>query len=390
MNNDDLISIQYTKLLWRYKSILIRNVLITAVITSILALFIPKTFKSMAILMPPKSQSDQGILANIEGLSFGEILTTPSDEISNTIFAILKSRTMMESVENKMNLIQEYESENIEEAVKALRKKLEFNHLEEGTISVSAFVQTPWFSNEQNENQARKLSANIVNYIINTLDRVNKSLQMDEARFHRVFMEKRYNESIINLHKSEEGLRLFQQNNNTLDLAEQTKAAIRIGAEITSQILIDEVKLGVLSKTYKLNHPEVKKLNMEIAELKGKLSDLDYQANNISDQNNNLFPKYSEVPDLEIALMRLEREVEIQSKLYAFLTQQYEESKIQEARDTPTIQILDEANIPIKRHKPKRTLMVIGYSLIAFILSSLYVILIDFNKNNIIEKMESN
>ena len=87
------------------------------------ALIIPKTFKSNAILMPPKSKSDQGILANIEGMSFGEFLSTPSDEISNTIFAILKSRTMMESVVNKMNLIQAYKSENMEEAVKTLRKK---------------------------------------------------------------------------------------------------------------------------------------------------------------------------------------------------------------------------------------------------------------------------
>ena len=103
-----------------------------------------------------------------------------------------------------------------------------------------------------------------------------------------------------------------------------------------------------------------------------------------------MFPKFSEVPNLEIELMRLKREVEIQSKLYAFLTQQYEESKIQEARDTPTIQILDEAHIPIKRYQPKRTLMVIGYSLIAFILSSLYVFFIAFIKNDIFGKMESN
>ena len=140
MKSDHLISIQYTKLIWQYKILLIRNIFIVAVLTTIIALIIPKTFKSEAILLPPKSQSDQGIFANIEGLSFGEILSTPSDEISNTIFAILKSRTMMELVINKINLIKRYKSENMEEAVKTLRKNLIFNHLEEGTISVSAFT----------------------------------------------------------------------------------------------------------------------------------------------------------------------------------------------------------------------------------------------------------
>lgn len=140
------------------------------------------------------------------------------------------------------------------------------------------------------------------------------------------------------------------------------------------------MKLGILNKTYKADHPEIAKLNMEIAELENQLSELDYNASK-SANSNNLFPQYSEVPNLEMELLRLKREVEIQSKLYAFLTQQYEESKIQEARDTPTIQILDDASLPIKRFKPKRTIMVIGYSLIAFVLSALYVILIEFNKN---------
>ena len=218
-------------------------------------------------------------------------------------------------------------------------------------------------------------------FILNKLDKVNKSLQTDEARFHRLFMEKRYDESISNLQESEEKLRLFQKKHNTLDLAEQIKAAIRVGAEIKSQILIDEVKLGILNKTYKMDHPEIEKLNMEVLELQNQLSDLDHSSQNNSISNNNLFPQFSEIPNLEIELLRLKREVEIQSKLYAFLTQQYEESKIQEARDTPTIQILDDASTPIKRFKPKRTIMVIGYSLIAFVLSGIYVIFVEFNKN---------
>ena len=382
MHNNQLISVQYAKLLWRYNRLLFRNVFIVAIFTSIFALIIPKTFKSNAILMPPKSQSDKGVLDNIEGLAFGEILSIPSDEYSNTIFAILKSRTMMESIVNEMNLIEKYKADDSEEAVDILKKNLIFDLLEEGTISVNAMVQTPWVSNEDDENEARKLATEIVSYIISELDRVNKSLQADEARFHRLFMEERYNESVRHLYDSEEELRVFQHQHNTMNLAEQTKVAIRIGAEIKSQILIDEVKLGMLKKTLKQNHPEVEKLEHEIKELESQYSYLD-NSNDSSKQDNDLLPKYSEVPNLEIALTRLKREVEIQSKLYAFLTQKYEESKIQEARDTPTIQVLDDASQPIKRYKPKRTLMVIGYSLIAFVLSSIYVILIEFNKNGI-------
>ena len=382
MNNDQLVSIQYTKLLWKYRSILFRNILAIAILTAIISLIMPKTFKSTAVLMPPKSQSDKSVLNNIEGIPFGEMLSMPTDEISNSIFAILKSHTMMESIIKEMNLVDRYKSDNTEEAIEKLEKNLDYKLLEEGTISVSSLVQTPWLSNEQNDNDSRRVAREIVSYIISELDRVNKSLQTDEARFHRVFMEKRYNESIINLYNSEEILKIFQEENNTLNLAEQTKAAIRFGAEIRSQILVDKVKLGMLEKDFNPNHPEIERQKQEIKELERQYSALDNSSDSISRQSPDLFPQFSEVPNLEIKLMRLKREVEIQTKLYAFLTQQYEESKIQEARDTPTIQVLDGANYPIKRYKPMRTLMVIGYSLIMFVLSAIYVLLIESDKNS--------
>ncbi len=382
MNNDQLVSIQYTKLLWKYRSILFRNILAIAILTAIISLIMPKTFKSTAVLMPPKSQSDKSVLNNIEGIPFGDMLSMPTDEISNSIFAILKSRTMMESIIKEMNLVDRYKSDNTEEAIEKLEKNLDYKLLEEGTISVSSLVQTPCLSNEQNDNNSRYMAKEIVSYIISELDRVNKSLQTDEARFHRVFMEKRYNESIINLYNSEEILKIFQEENNTLNLAEQTKAAIRFGAEIRSQILVDKVKLGMLEKDFNPKHPEIERQKQEIKELERQYSALDNSSDSISRQSSDLFPQFSEVPNLEIKLMRLKREVEIQTKLYAFLTQQYEESKIQEARDTPTIQVLDGANYPIKRYKPIRTLMVIGYSLIMFVLSAIYVLLIESDKNS--------
>ena len=77
----------------------------------------------------------------------------------------------------------------------------------------------------------------IAKYIIIELDRVNKSLQIDKAKFHRLFMEKRYNETVQQLNRAENKLLLFQHEHNTLNLAEQTKATIKVAAEIKSQIL---------------------------------------------------------------------------------------------------------------------------------------------------------
>jgi len=110
------------------------------------------------------------------------------------------------------------------------------------------------------------------------------------------------------------------------------------------------------------------------------LKNLDYSSTTNDHREDKLFPLFSDIPDLEVELMGLQREIEIQSMLYAFLTQKYEESKIQEARDTPTIQILDAANKPEKRYQPKRQLMVVGYSIIMLFLSMVYVVLITYHQ----------
>ena len=81
----------------------------------------------------------------------------------------------------------------------------------------------------------------------------------------------------------------------------------------------------------------------------------------------NIFPAFSRMPELETQLRQLMREVEIQNTLFTFLTQQYEEAKINEAKDTPTIQILDIAVKPNVKYKPFRALIVIGTGMFGLI-----------------------
>ena len=71
--------------------------------------------------------------------------------------------------------------------------------------------------------------------------------------------------------------------------------------------------------------------------------------------------------------IQLKREQEIQGYIFQYLTQQYEQAKLEEVKDTPSIQILDTAVEPILKTWPKRTLLVV----IAAILSIFIGVLID-------------
>jgi len=54
-------------------------------------------------------------------------------------------------------------------------------------------------------------------------------------------------------------------------------------------------------------------------------------------------------PELELARQRLEREVSIQSELYALLARQLEMAQIQEKRETPVFTLVDSAEPPVER-----------------------------------------
>ncbi len=91
--------------------------------------------------------------------------------------------------------------------------------------------------------------------------------------------------------------------------------------------------------------------------------------------NDKVFIPYNQFPELSVQYIRLKRELETQQAIYALLTEQLELALLMEAKDTPSLQILDEAVPPIKRAWPKRSLIVIMTALSSFIVSALYILL---------------
>ena len=283
------------------------------------------------------------------------------------MIAILKSRTVLTSVIEKFNLIELYEVENIDIAIQSLKDHVLTDIDDEGTIRVSVDILTKWFHPDSEEEKAKQLCSDIANYFIKQLDIVNKNLQTEEASFQRKFIEIRYKDNIQELKSAEEKLKQFQEINNMISLPEQTHAAIQAASKIKGHILANEFRLEVLKKAYNSGHPDIDQLINEIAALTEQLYWMEYGKEIEHTNIKNIFPAFSRMPELETQLRQLMREVEIQNTLFTFLTQQYEEAKINEAKDTPTIQVLDIAVKPDMKYKPFRSLIVIGAGIFGFI-----------------------
>ena len=373
--NDGLDLLIFSTLIWGNRQFLIKNFFLVSILSFIIVFSLPKTFTSTAILMPPTSES--GGIGNLMGalssLPFSGLNSKTNDE-SLSIIAILKSRTLFEKVINKFDLLKFYELSNMDKALVALSNNTSFEVLDEGTIRITVSLKTKYFHNDESEEVIKVLCRDMVDYFIEQLDLINKSLKTEKASFHRKFIEQRYKNNLDDLKVAEDSLRMFQEKYKMIALPEQTSAVIEAASALKAQILSNEVKLGVMMGALNATHPDIANIKKENVELNKKMIELEYGQNILNYEQSNLFPSLSDVPDLGIKLVRLKREVEIQNSLFVFLTQQYEEAKIKEAKDTPTVQVLDHPKIPYQKSAPKRLSILLICVFILMFLNILFII----------------
>ncbi|MBL7086922.1 MAG: hypothetical protein ISS28_07510, partial [Candidatus Cloacimonetes bacterium] len=156
----------------------------------------------------------------------------------------------------------------------------------------------------------------------------------------------------------------FMRKNDIISLSDQLKAEIEKAADMKAQIMAKEVELDIKKSMLTANNQEIQNLGITLHLLKEKYGEFFSSAN--SDQ---LFLNLENVPDIQKQYAQLQRKVVYFSKLLEYLGPQYEQAKIEEVKDIPTIQVLDKAKRPEWKSKPKRAKIVIIFFIISFIIS---------------------
>ena len=370
------------RLLWKYRKKLIINFFVTAIVIAGITLILPKSYRATAVVVPPVDQGGLGslsLLSNLPGNLFGQ----GTDQIS-MFRAILESRTIFTNISIKYHLENLYNTENIEETINNLAENSDFEVTEEGTIKISVSVSTPFLSDSTDDDNARKLSAVLTNEFVTQLDAINRKLTSQQSRSNREFIEKRYNEVKLNLAEAEDSYMDFQEKYGIIALPEQVEAAIGIAADYESELGISEIKYNVMRHSLGDNHPEVQLAKLNIDLLRKKIQSILGSSNSFvldSTFTKKLFPLFSDIPHLGKKFIRVERDLEVQSLIYEFITQEFERAKIEEARDMPTVQVIDLAIPPIQKHRPRRSLLV----LFATFLSSITYVAIILGKFSVKE-----
>ncbi|MFZ1979078.1 MAG: hypothetical protein WAV76_14080 [Bacteroidota bacterium] len=366
--------IDFLTIVTKYRKFISRFVLFCTVGTIIIALLLPKWYKSIASVFPAEKAD---LLGGLEGIASLAKSFSPSKALSSLgsnpesdrYLAILKSATVLNAIIQKFDLVHVYDITSYpeEKTVKELLDNVEFKVEDEGNITITVYDREP------------QRAANMANYFVEMLNKTNTELQVQNARGNRQFIEERYKKNLSDLANAEDSLKLFQKKYGVVALPEQMEASIKAAAEITGQLTLKEVQANVLRRTQSIDNPTLIETQIEIDELRNQISQMN-EGTKISRDKMKVFVPFNKLPDLGSEYIRWFRDVEIQYKILQFLTPLFEQAKVEENRQTPSVLILDKAAPAERKAKPKVSL----YALLAFVISTMASLFVIFSCEGII------
>ncbi len=330
------------------------------VLSVIISFLLPKTYSSTASVMPQQQDNSLAALASNLSGGLGSLASgllgggSPSD----TWVGILGSQNVRDAVIKRFKLRDVYGTDTIEETRNALDEAVTIDKSKEGIISVTA------------EDSMPSRAAGIANAFIEELDRINRQVVMTSGKSTRAFVEKRLDETKVSLAKAEDAVKDFELKNKAVKLDDQSKAMIDAIGAVKGQLMAKEIELQTLLSYATPYNPQVELLSSEITGLKKQLRGLESGGNGRKD----IFIPTDKYPMLALQFGRLMRDAKVQETLFELLTQQYEMARIQEAKDSPTVQVLDRGKVPEKKTKPKRGLIIGISTFSAFFLSIMWTI----------------
>ncbi len=372
-NEDEINLLDYWRVLVKRK-LLIGIIVGIAIVGSIIySLTLPPIYASTASIFPPQQEGGMaGIASQLPGglgvLAGGFLgVSTPVDQW----MAILKSEAVKDAIINRFDLKKVLKSLTMDDARKDFGAMMKVSKSKEGIVSITVEDEDP------------KRAAVLANAIVEELDRINKGIVTTSGRRMRVFVEERLIGARDELKTSEEAIKAFQEKNRALKLDDQSKAVIEAMGAVKGQLMAKEVELQTLLSYATANNPQAQILSTQVKELRERLRELEEgKINPDNSSQKDVFIPTAKIPNLSLQYVRLLRDAKVQQTLYELLTQQYEMARIQEAKDTATIQVLDEAKVPERRIRPRRRQIVMTATITAVFLGVLLSFFMEYISRN--------
>lgn len=344
------------RVIWAQRQLVYRATMLGAVLATAAAFLMAKRFESTIRLMPPDSPSSStAMLAVLSGKAgpglggvAGDLLGMKSS--GDLFVGILQSRTVEDRLVDRFRLRKVYRVRLGQDA----RRKLAANTAisqdrKSGIITITVADRDP------------QRAAAMGQAYVEELNRLVTELSTSGAHRERVFLEERLKTVQQDLESAEKEFSQFASKNMAIDIKEQGRAMVEAAAKLQGELIAAQSELQGLRQIYTDNNVRVRSVQARIAELKQEIEKFGGKGETGAPYppaaEASLYPSIKKLPLLGVNYADMYRRTKVQETVLEVLTQQYELAKVEEVRVTPSIKVLDPANVPEKKSFPPRLLI---------------------------------
>lgn len=311
---------------------------------------IPPTYTAKTQFLPPQQQQSAAAsmlasLGNLGGLA-GAVggIKNPADQF----IAYMKSVTLQDSLIERFKLLERYEAKTKTDARLALTGSVRAVSGKDGLISVEVDDKDP------------KFAAELANGHVEELGKLLGKLATTEAQQRRLFFEKQLTQAKNELIRSEIALKATGVSSSVLK--SNPASAVAAVAGLQAAVTAQEVKLGAMRGYFAETAPDFKQALNELANLRAQLSKQEKNS-----------PSTGGKATSEGDYVTKYREFKYHETLFELFSKQFEIAKVDEAREGAVIQVLDAAQAPERKAKPKKAMIAViatlasGFALLLFV-----------------------
>ena len=362
MRDEDEVSLlDLLIVLAKHKTLVLGLPAAAALISAVVSLLLPNYYTGITKILPPQqTQSTSAVLAqlgNLAGLAGGPAaagLKNPND----LYVGMLKSRTVADNLIQRFDLNKLYDQSYQSLTRKRLEKETTITAGRDGIITIQVDDKDP------------RRAAELANAYVDELFKLTKVLAVTEASQRRLFFERQLELAKDSLARSEASTRQALQKGGLVLVEGQGRVMAETSARLRAEITVKEIQIGAMRTFASDQNPELQRTQQQVEVLKRELARIEGTSGAGSSR-----PEETSVKGIEN--LRLLREMRYNELTYELLAKQYEIAKIDEAKDSAIIQVMDKAIEPDRKSKPVRWQIVLLSTLVAGFLAVLGAFLLE-------------
>jgi uncharacterized protein involved in exopolysaccharide biosynthesis len=316
-----------------------RTILVSAIVFAVAGLLYvliaDPVYESRAMLMPPMEEGGEGLLtAWMASMSLPSMIAPMSGgSMSAAVMVdILGGRGLSEKVVSDLGLVEWYRAGNMDDAVRKLRGSVSAGASQVGIITLKAHDRDPL------------MAMKIASHHIAGLDSINQMLTQERAEGIMEFTSRQIEMYRLRLVEARARIAAFQEEHGIISFDEQIRGAVDVASALRIRAAITAIQIEILREFSRDEATDLNKKELELRNINRQLGRIMQ-----GDTTRSVFLSLEKLPALHQEYAALQRDLEVNERVYSFLLQKHEESGIDLARTTSSVQVVDPPGIPEER-----------------------------------------